>query len=406
MAFNEDVANLFPGYREAQGEIARTNLLNAQVAETQARTESEKQQTVQRQRQMEFQQKLQGLLQQGQTGRPMETPEDYASELERIGQAEIDAGFVNDGQKRFESAALVRSRQATGERAAIAGLKDRITIQEKANTRLAQALEGVDSPESFNKAIDMVDDELKNARMPASGLKGTGYSPETVKLLRNSAMTVAQQKHGQIEELRQRDTALLNKTRAERMRAEIGHWRNIDKDRASQAERKSGKEKATSFGAPNTNERKAAQSALVKAYPGLTAGEDKDAPHPELAAAVSTIASEAKAKIAQNPGLTYEKAVSQSIFEHREDFKANGKKMTFTGGGNEPGTALPLPGTGKIEDVKAGDLVKNKYYQVDKTPASPSGIVLWTGSKIVPVDEEGVEEEGKVEEDDEEMEDE
>lgn len=313
-------------------------------------------------------------------GAPVEggaAPPDIPSQMDAQARRLLAAGFVKEGSDLAAKSQTIRLNTAREDLSGARREDVMLGTKQKKLESLSAIFGSVQDESSFNNAKMLWMNTHPDEPLPP---QLAIYNPETVSRLQQATNIGLQQIRLTRDEANmvQRDQFEAGRNaRAEAAQKALSERAAMVQDRIDARAKERGA-KGKAVGAPNGTMISAAEALINQEFPGLPrdiiAG-------PNLAASTAaySVASEAKALQAANPGLSADEAINQAYLAAKQagDFKLEesaipffGKpKASFSRSGKSPTAALPLPPDRK--------LVAGKYYQ------TPVGIVLWDGKKAI-----------------------
>jgi len=333
----------------------------------------------------ENQRKMSELLQKSAEGEEI----DPVARLEQVAGAAFNAGLTKDGLAMTKAAGTLRLQQVQGltaaQRALAAQGKQRIAAFETS----AQLMSGAKDQGQWERAIELSEDVTGQP----SPFRGMPFTPENQRLAVSGALKLKDQIG-----IEQKDAEL--KLREKRDQIDAGYKEFLKRIRTREVELKETAEarraKQGTTGRmgndrfPNSAETQAAAALIKSEFPDIGADDEGKI---QLTNAAVAIAADAKARVKAIPGLDAATALQQAMNAHRADFgqgedggggffgalkrhTIGGKKrVTFTGGGKSPETAIAPPMLdGKLDPAQLKD---GRYYSTPKGPARYLGDGKW-----------------------------
>lgn len=304
------------------------------------------------------------------------TTQSLLDRVEGISARLMNAGFYKAGGDMATKASQMRAHDAQIRADQSREKFATMDHQEKAIGQLNSILVGIDGPESFVAAKDAWKQEHPDDPIPA---QFDHYDPRIIDALRHGTKVGMEQLKAQREELRQQDLEASREERLKetRFRDLIAERRVADQERRTDRLLKEGGTKVPIATAPTKAMTDQANGMILEEFPNL-----KDTK------AGFAVASDAKARMSTNGGISAEEALQQAytaakangdfVTSTSEPTKIGGfevpytggsKTTSYVGGGKTPETALSDPGDGKR---RAGRYYTNAKGQVGK----------WTGKGV------------------------
>lgn len=303
-----------------------------------------------------------------------------ADPMEITASVYSEYGAPGKAAELLEKASQIRKREQEIESAAFTDEKNRLENIGRVADLTSQFLGTAENQSEYDYGIWKLREQGIVPTEELDRLAAVPWNPDVVALLNNQAISAKDRAQQDLQRITQEN----NETyRARTVANAERRTANAERLQAEAARHHKAQEKAAGKGGasttPNKQEEAMATNAVSVAFFG-----GKDAKKAHVAAMGAEVAAMAKAKIAENPAITYEQALQQSITDARTNGMFSEDQLTTWYGGDAgkkprynpgttPETARPLP-------KSTAGMKKGLFYNTSK------GIVQWDGQRGIPVE--------------------
>lgn len=309
-----------------------------------------------------------------------------ARPLEIVGDVLLSGGAIKRAIDALKEASNIRRDESLNARAEFENAKDQVDTVLKTANAVAQTIGVARNESEWRYGLSQLREHGIMPEEQLSALEGMDYDEDVVAYLNEQAISAYNR--AQLQMTSSRDA--VNKRQADSRIANSRALTQIAQGRLKLAQEAAARaaKNGKSVNAPTTDQRKAAEAAIVnqvfKGKPPTTADQKA-----AMAAGVQAVAARAQALVRENKALDYDTALNRAIIESQAagDWEETTEgalwwkedKVSF-GKGRTPATAITLPQTaeGKPDATK---LKKGKFYITAK------GTARWNGKAFVAADE-------------------
>ena len=310
------------------------------------------------------------------------TPQSLLDRVEGISEKLMRAGYAKAGGDMAAKASQMRAHDAQIRREQSQERFQTMDHQQKAIEQIDSMLVGIDGPESFIAAKDAWKQQHPEDPIPP---QFDHYDPAIIDALKHGTKQGLALLKTQQEELKQHNIEAdrEERTKETRFRDLLAERRLADKERRDEAIVKNGGKKMATVSSPSKVMIDQANMMVLADFPDM-----KDTQ------AGFAVASDAKARMAANKGISAEEALQQAYTAAKADgdfattktsytvgnFTVPGvssSKTSFMGGGKTEETALSMPPAEGGKPPPASSLKAGRYYM------TPRGVAKWTGKNFV-----------------------